>query len=219
MNKSFKWHMLITSFLPLWFSILIIDSWNLICYGKDIWNNDVNYFSNIFNIFVNNITIIIFMLIVIINMIVSVSVINKFINLQNKNADKYNKAKLQNAKSCSNLSPEFLIAYILPMLVFNFVSTLHIVLFILYFSMLAFLSIRNNHVYVNILLEFKKYKIYTADVVHNKMGQEKEFKECIILSKNDICSMNDGEFLFYDFENKIYLDLTKENLDDITGDK
>lgn len=210
MNKNFKWDMLVTSFFPLWISIIIIDLWKVISYGKTVWNNEVGFFANIWNIFQNSAVVVIFMLAVFFVMLISSIKINKFISLQKKNADDLPKAQITNVNKNSNLSPEFLIAYILPMLVFDFVSVLHIILFILYFFTLAFLSIRNNHVYVNIFLEFKRYKIYTADIVLHLIEKEKEYKNCIILSKNDLCSKNNDNINYYDLEKTIYLDATKE---------
>ena len=214
MSNTFKWHMLITSFIPLWFSILIIDLWHLIEHSKLLWNDKCNFFYNISFIFKHKWIVIVFLIIVFLNVIISSIYISRFIKKQTENEGVHNKISISNVKQCTSISSEYLIAYILPMLVFDFTSLMHIILFVLYFSTLATLSIRNNHVYVNLLLEFKKYKIYNADVTKKIMEKSKLFTNCIIISKNDLCIKNNSDITYFDFENTVYLDLTMENLDD-----
>ena len=171
MSRTFKWHMLITSFIPLWVSILIVNIWHIVNEGMVLWDTKYKFFSNVYCLLKKDWIIVAFSLIILLNMIVSSIYIIKFIKVQVDNNDKHNKVEITNIKQCSNVSAEYLIAYILPMLVFDFTSLLNILLFILYFSTLSFLTIRNNHVYVNILLEFKKYKIYKADVIKKIMDK------------------------------------------------
>lgn len=214
MSRTFKWHMLITSFIPLWVSILIVNIWHIVNEGMVLWDTKYKFFSNVYCLLKKDWIIVAFSLIILLNMIVSSIYIIKFIKVQVDNNDKHNKVEITNIKQCSNVSAEYLIAYILPMLVFDFTSLLNILLFILYFSTLSFLTIRNNHVYVNILLEFKKYKIYKADVIKKIMDKSTTFTNCIILSKNDLCVKNNTNITYFDFENTVYLDLTEEKEDD-----
>ena len=214
MSRTFKWHMLITSFIPLWISIVIINFWHLVEYGINTWNIDKDFLSNFVTVCTHRIVVIIFTIIVIINLIISIVAVIKFIKIQNSNSELHSRARLMNVKKCSNLSAEYLIAYILPMLVFDFTKILHMILFVLYFTTLAILTIRNNHVYVNILLEFCGYRIYNADISLSLLGKEFLHINCIVLSRNDLCLKNGEEFIYYDFENTIYLDLIKEKKDD-----
>lgn len=211
MDKKFKWHMLITSFLPLWISIIIIDTIKVLEFGLSTWNEQLTFFYNVWDIIKSNIIICVFMLIIIINMSISLIKITNFLSLQNKNSEELPKAKIQQIKDNANLSLEFLVAYILPMLVFDFVSLLHIVLFILYFSVFAFLSIRNNYVYINIFLELKKYKIFNANLVLSILGNDKTIQNCIIISKSDLMAKDYDDIKYYDLENSVFLGVIKED--------
>ena len=50
MDIKFKWHMFVTSFLPLWLSIIIIDIWDAFEYGLEKWNADSDVVTNLANI-------------------------------------------------------------------------------------------------------------------------------------------------------------------------
>ena len=47
MWKKFRWDMFVTSFIPLWFSIFVLDIWNLIKQSIAIWNAKKTFCSNI----------------------------------------------------------------------------------------------------------------------------------------------------------------------------
>ncbi len=208
MNNGFKWNMLITSYLPLWISIILIDLWTIIKNAKTKWNEEIVFLENIIEVFKVNILPIISIVIISIICIISCIMVSKFLNKQ-RSGTNYMR-KITNVKKNSNLSIDFLISYILPMLVFDFTSLLHIILFVLYFSTLAFLCIRNNHVYVNIFLELGGYKIYTADVECSIINGNCKYTESLIISKNDLVGAKEKKIIVYDFDKKIYIDLTED---------
>lgn len=39
MDKKFKWNMFITSFIPLWLSIMVSDIWNIAESGIKTWRH------------------------------------------------------------------------------------------------------------------------------------------------------------------------------------
>ncbi len=211
MSKRFKWNMLISSFLPLWVSIVLIDLWTIIKKTMALWNNEISFRENFLEVLKENTLPIIFTILVSTICIISCIRISRFLKNQKKCNNSY--GRITNIRKKSNLSADFLIAYVLPMLVFDFTSLLHIILFALYFATLAFLSIRNNHVYINIFLEFNKYKLYTADIECKITNTSIVQKECLIISKNDLTGANNEKIIFYDFDKKIYIDLTEENND------
>lgn len=211
MSIGFKWNMLITSFLPLWVSIFITDLWSVVEKTIKAWNKATKFWRNILEMLKINAIPIIFILIITVLCLIACIKINKFLKINKPQNN--NNGTITNIRKNSSLSAEFLIAYILPMLVFNFTSLLHIVLFILYFSILAFLCIRNNHVYVNIFLELKGYKLYTADIEFLVINKPHKYIDSLIISKNDLVGADDEKIIFYDFDNKIYIDLTEDNND------
>ena len=107
----------------------------------------------------------------------------------------------------NKISSEFLLAYVLPMIAFDFEKMKGIILFVIYFVTLAFLSIRNNNVYTNIFLEFKGYKMYLCDLEAERMGRTYMYKECLVISKNNITNKIDNNMEYWDFDNYTYIDL------------
>lgn len=208
MSNGFKWNMLITSFLPLWISIIFFDLCKIIDNTIANWNKEINFWNNFFETIKKNIISIIFIFIIFIICIISCSMINHFLNKQYKSNN--NTATISNIKQKNNLSADYLIAYILPMIVFDFTSLVDILLFVIYFSTLSFLCIRNNHVYINIFLEFKKYKFYTGDITCLIVNNNHCYTNCLIISKNDLTGYNNKDINYYDFSKEIYIDLTED---------
>ena len=47
MDKRFKWNMLITSFIPLWLSIIVADVWSVTEQGINNWLYEKNFIQNL----------------------------------------------------------------------------------------------------------------------------------------------------------------------------
>ena len=159
MNRKFKWNMLITAFIPLWISIIVSDIWAVVERGMENWEYCESICLNIFNICKENWVCIFIVFVIGILMMISIVSINRF--LKEKKSNNYPpRIKIRKAIRVNKLSSEFLLAYILPMIAFDFTKLKSVVLFVIYFGILAFLCIRNNNVYTNIWLEFKGYRMY-----------------------------------------------------------
>lgn len=205
MDNRFKWNMFMTSFLPLWITIVVSNIWNIISYVINNWSTD-GICANAINTIQHNIIAIIVNLIICIVALVSIFSINSFLKYKCTNDNKP-KIKVVEAKRANKLSSEFLLAYILPMIAFDFSELKSVVLFTIYFGMLAFLCIRNNNVYTNILLEIKGYRMYSCNLERTVMGRIYLYNDCLVLSKNNL-TINDNNFIeYWDFENYIYVDL------------
>ncbi len=206
MDKKFKWNMFITSFIPLWISIMISDIWNIIESAIKNWKYNESVLPNTINICRENWVCIFVVLIIGTLMIISVISINKFIR-DKKNSSHIPKIKIKKAIRANKLSSEFLLAYILPMIAFDFTEFKSVILFMSYFGMLAFLCIRNSNVYTNIWLEIKGYRMYLCDLQANKMGKTHTYEECLVISKNNLTVKIDNDMKYWDFDNYIYIDL------------
>ena len=206
MDKKFKWDMFMTSFMPLWISIMISNIWSLVDNGIKIWNYKDNLICNICNIYKKNLVSIFVVIIIFWIMISSICAVDSF--LKDKSANQSApKIKIKKAIRAKELSSEFLLAYILPMIAFDFTKLKSVVLFVIYFSTLAFLCIRNNNVYTNIWFEFKGYKMYLCDLEAKKMGQIYPYTECLVISTNNLVTEIDNDIRCWDFDNYIYIDL------------
>lgn len=85
MDKKFKWNMFITSFMPLWISMIISDIWTIVESGIKIWRDEESIYFNILNICKENLVCIVVILIIGILMLTSIISINSFLNDKKKN--------------------------------------------------------------------------------------------------------------------------------------
>lgn len=210
MWPKFKWDMFITSFIPLWISIIFVDTWNIISSFVKMWNDKLCVWNNIGDCIFSNLLLIISILIILTIVITSVCGINSFIKRLN-NSDNTQHGKIIKARKANKLSSEFLLAYILPMIAFDFGELKSVILFLIYFAVLAFLCIRNNNIYTNILLEFKGFKMYNCDIECTVMNATRVYSDSIIISADDL-TLNEGNNVnYWDFENYIYITAKEEN--------
>lgn len=206
MDNKFKWNMFITSFIPLWLSIIISDIWSIVDSGIKNWLYTDNICHNLLKIYKMNWVSILVVLIIGVLMVVSIGSINQFIKDKCSNNDSP-KIKIKSAIRANKLSSEFLLAYILPMIAFDFTELKSVVLFAIYFVMLAFLCIRNSNVYTNIWLEIKGYKMFYCNLEANRMGRTHIYSDCLVISKNNLTVKIDNDMDCWDFDNYIYIDL------------
>ena len=192
MSGLFKWNMFFTSFLPLWASIIVSDIWTVISEGYKfvkgldtvpISINDIVH--EVFR-FAGSVPIqLVSILILLLHIAASTHYITKEIKLQENSSNKEEGCILR-AKRANKLTAEFLLAYILPMIAFDFGSLDSIALFLIYFVVLSFLCVRNSNVYTNIFLEFKGYKMYECDIECGVMNKKYVYTDCIVISKNNL---------------------------------
>lgn len=206
MDKKFKWNMFITSFIPLWLTIIVADIWSVVDSGIEYWVYGDNMFYNFVKICKVNLVSIFVVLIIFTLMMVSIISINQFLKDKRSN-DEPPRIKIKRALRANKLSSEFLLAYILPMIAFDFTEIKSVVLFAIYFAMLAFLCIRNSNVYTNIWLEFKGFKMFSCDLEANRMGRTHIYTDCLVISKNNLTVKIDNDMKYWDFDNYIYIDL------------
>lgn len=196
MTQFFKWNMFFTSFLPLWISIVVTDLWTI---GNKIVENSKEAFEN------STIEIITIVLLIGYTLF-SMFYISRIISVQERSTNK-EQGIIVRAKRANKLSAEFLLAYILPMIAFDFSSMNNIVLFLIYFVVLSFLCIRNSNVYTNIFLELKGYKMYECDIERRVMNRTITDEACLVISKNSLIQAIPRNLQYFDFENYIYIDI------------
>lgn len=201
---KFKWDMFITSFIPLWFSITVLDCWDFVENSKKIWNSELKTIPNVIACIQGSSLQVISVCIIFIVVFFSVRGINSFLKNLAVRQDGHT-GKIVKAVKANKLSSEFLLAYILPMIAFDFGDIRNLVLFGIYFAVLAMLCIRNNNLYTNIFLEFKKYKLYTCDIQRKILEDTKLYCDSLVISKDDLTQRESDNILCWDFENYIYI--------------
>lgn len=209
MDKSFKWHLFFTSFIPLWISIIVINIWKSTGWLINGVNPQLNFGANLVTFLKYNYLSVFLIFTITILLLISIISLDNF--LKNKKVEN-NKptCKILEAKHSSNLTADFILSYILPMIAFNFTSLLDVILFLIYFCVLAFVCIRNNNVYINFLFEVKGYRMYNCKLQCIRANTNVEYSDCLVLSKKHLDSEINRNIEYWDFENKIYIDITKE---------
>ncbi len=162
MSFIFSLSLYITSFFPLWISVLFLDIKN-ICQTKE----------NLCTEIIGVICIIIF------NAIGIVVILCKF----KKSNDEIGEIdKMTAAKEQKTISSEYLLSYILPLFAFDFTAWDGAVLFLVYFIVLGYLCIKHNYFSVNIFLELLGYSFYYC-VLEKSDGKGIEY---FVISKNKL---------------------------------
>ena len=212
MWSRFKWDMFVTSFIPLWLSIIIFDVWDIVECAIKSYPGDGKPFENFLSFLRDNIIPITTIIVILCMVRFSICGINSF--FRDREGSRHNPTgTILKAKQANKLSSEFLLAYILPLIAFDFSDLKSIALFLTYFAILAFLCIRNNNIYTNIMLEFKNYRIYSCDIQRPLPGEKNIiYYDSLIISKDDLTSLENKKIKYWDCENYIYIHI-KENAD------
>lgn len=167
MGYFFKTAMFITSFAPLWITVLFIDVSAMIQNKK-----------------VNSPECIGFMAILLLNILCIIVVLT---SLKGITPERYRPYIVLEATQERGFSSEFLLSYVLPLFVFDFTQWNSIVQFLIYFCILAFLCVRNNNVYVNLLFELMGYKFYTC-MLQWAAETGTPPQQCIVISRDNLTS-------------------------------
>ena len=217
MGQRFKWHMFFTSFLPLWLSIVICDIWSLVEDGRKAVTSLEEFPTSIQQIvemvkefLFGHLIEVVSVLILVVYSIVCIWHINKIIRDQEASKNKL-EGSVKVARRANKLSAEFLLAYILPMIAFDYSTWKGIVLFLIYFSVLSFLCVRNNNVYTNIFFELKGYKMYECDIECKILDKTFEYTDCLVMSKQNLVQALPRKINYFDFDNYIYIEIGVDN--------
>lgn len=167
MSKYFKIAMFFTSFLPLWISIIFIDI-------LSIAKKNTNLYTEFISLICISIAIIF-------SAFVIYGSMNKI-----KQTD-YSPYKIYTAAQEKGITSEFLISYILPLFAFDFTRWDSVIEFLIYFSILSFLCVRNNNVYANLIFELKNYKFYSCELLWTPEQQLKPI-QVILISNINLCA-------------------------------
>lgn len=171
MSNFFKSCMFITSFIPLWVSIIFL-------VAADFLETEFLYSSTEI---IKRMVII--AIIITINFCAALY-IRSAIKSVRSNSSYHERVTIVKAHKEKSITSEYLLSYILPLFAFDYSQWKEIVLFLIYFTTLAFLCIRNGNVYTNLLFEVKGFSFYSCEV-RRASGSEQQIT---ILAKADLLS-------------------------------
>lgn len=209
--------MFFTSFLPLWVSKIICDIWVLVEDGyitmislAEAPSSTQQAFKLIKGFLLEHGIEVGSVVILAVYSVICMYHINKTIRDQENSTNKPN-GTIKQARRANKLSAEFLLAYILPMIAFDYVTWKGIVLFLIYFCVLSFLCVRNNNVYTNIFFELKDYKMYECDIECKILDKTFEYTNCLVMSKQNLVQALPRKIKYFDFDNYIYIETGGDN--------
>ncbi len=161
MIRGFSLGLYIVSFAPLWLAILFIDIVSLI-------QTDTNHWTEWISIVVIPVAFIIGLIITC-----------KGFRIAKRNTSSRREFVLVDAVEEKTIASDMILTYILPLIAFDFAKWDQMALFLLFFGILAFLSVRHNYYFVNVMLEvFAKYRVYKC-ILKDSNGE----KEQMVISK------------------------------------
>lgn len=144
MGKLFKVSMFITSFIPLWITILFQDFLNLYRTTSYIWTELLGILS-----------------IFIVNTIATVVILK---SIQSIKFSEYKPYQVVDVKLDSGVTTNIVLTYIVPLFIFDFTRWDSVVYFMVYFLALMVNCTSNSIVYANILFELFHYKFYSCEL-------------------------------------------------------
>lgn len=181
--------MFFLSFCPLWISVLFVDI-KSICEGNpNIWTEIIS-----------------------ISLLLIVSIIALIVlkcELNPRNTSNQQEFRIVSAKEEKMITAEYLLSYILPLFAFDFTVWDEVVLFLIFFLVFAFLSIRHNYFSVNILLELLRYRFYSCEL---------ENEDNVSVSKIIVCqetlSAQIGDVIFvHAINNEYSVKISEKNIE------
>lgn len=184
MGKLFKLAMFITSFIPLWITIIFINILSIV-------RNNTNLYTEY----------IVIILIIIGNLISTVVILRSMASIQ---PSKYNSYIVIEAKQEKGITSEFLLSYVLPLFAFDFTQWDGVIQFLIYFIVLAFLCVRNNNVYANLIFEIKRYKFYECELQW-KSEPNSDPIQVMVISKSNLWSQKGNTIKIASLNKPFYL--------------
>lgn len=170
MNSLFRPCLFFLSFLPLWISIAFIDVLSIIGGGAYLCTERISLggiaFGSLFSSFI------------------------VFFQMKRNRMRSSKNYVLCQATSQRAITADYLLSYILPLFAFDFTLWYQVVLFLLFYTVLAFLCIRHNYIYANIVLEFWKYNCYDCTL----LDENNHSVTMVILSKQNLTAMPNHSF-------------------------
>ena len=189
MKLSIKISLFISSFVPLFIMIVVRDA------GQIIENIRDGYYFDIRNLFAFSLLI----SSVLSCLYVKFTLLNKN-HIENQT---YATKKIRNIRIVSvhkTISSDYLMAYLVPLIAFDFGTITGVFSFLTLFTILGSLYAKYNMINFNLMLEFK-YKIFKADIY---IDQIKEHNDMMLIAYSNNAVNKDVEMTLVEFVDHIY---------------
>lgn len=168
-TKFSKWILFVSSYIPLYVIFIVGNLFDIyIKYSEN--NPKVDIYSLIFQCKINIVIIIFFIIVIFLSLIL----LKKILNISK---DGRKNKTIKSIKKCNDRVSDYVLVYIIPFVTITLDSYKQLVLFLMIFLLLGYISVKNELVYINPILYFKKYNFYNVTIKNN---------ECILISKKTI---------------------------------
>lgn len=165
MGKFFKVSMFITSFFPLWITVLFQEFLNLYSTNSYIWTE-----------------LLVVLSIFIVNTIAIIVILR---SIQSIKFYEYQPYRVVDVKVDIGVTTNIVLTYIVPLFIFDFTRWDSVVYFMFYFLALMVNCTKNNIVYANILFELFNYKFYSCEL-HWTPEPTVNSIQVLVLSKDNL---------------------------------
>lgn len=182
MKLIFQWYMYYLAYIPLWISVIFIDTISII-------RNENHLLTEIITICMLSLS-----------SLVALFVMKNGLKTNNKlNAQKY---ILESVEEEKFVTTEFLFSYIFPLFAFDFTQWDGMVLFTFFFLIFGTLCIRHNYLCTNVILDLLGYRIFDCKL----FCEDHRTKSKKILSKRNLIEYKGTEIISKAINNDYHLD-------------
>lgn len=180
-KRSGKTILFISSYIPLYTIFIINNIYDLVNYWHTNRRNKIFCYRNIF---IYNKFQCIVAIILILVCFVSYFLLKQYLkNEQNSTRN----VTIYNIKKRNDKVNEYILVYILPFIGINTSELKDCIVIVLVFIVLGYVCIKNNYIYINPLLYFMGYNIYSAlsiVKVFNNDNEEQQLEDEVVLISN-----------------------------------
>lgn len=184
MLKIFSISLYVSSFLPLWVSVLFIDLLSIAENKTDTATEYISICCILTAVFISSVII--------------------YHELHRRGKEGSRVQTIKNVKEEKAITAEFLLSYILPLFAFDFTLWHQVVLFLVFFVTFGFLCVRHNYYSVNILLEIAGYRFYRCSMSNS----DKVMTEQLVMSRQRLNEMAGSEIYVAALNNEYALDVS-----------
>lgn len=185
MKKLFRLSVFFVSYTPLWLSIAYIDLMNVFYHKTPSpWTEIVS--------------------VVCICIAYLISVPNMVLTMRKLGKENSEQLQIKSVSEQKTASLEYMLSFVLPMFAFEFTQWETVILFILYFAVLSYLTLKHNLLVANIVFEVLHYQFYDVTAIN---GYNVEVTREVI-SKRPLENLQAEDIFLRSMNNGFWCDVT-----------
>lgn len=186
MTKTFKFSVFFVSYTPLWLSIMYIDLMNIFYHSTQYrWTEIISLGC--------------------IALAYLVSIPDIVLTMKRLGKENSELLVIKAVHERKTASIEYILTFVLPMYAFEFTQWENVILFLLYFIVLAYLSLKHNLLVANIVFEVLHYQFYDIEA-ENSYGVPITRE---VISKRHLENCQEEDVYLHPMNNGLWYDVTE----------